>query len=77
MRIHDRILLGEIPNIFASRVNTPQSEIFRDLCIHDLEIIKTGGYPIFIGNPTLLRQTSGTVKLSREIELPFLQVGEV
>ena len=77
MGIYDRVLLSKIPDILASRVNTPQTEIFRNLRIHDLEIIKTGGYPIFIGNPTLLRQTSGTVKLGREIELPFLQVGEV
>ena len=77
MGIYDRVLLSEIPDILTSSVNTPQTEIFRDLCVHDLEIIKTGSYPILIGNPSLFRQTSGTVELGREIELPFFQVGKV
>ena len=77
MGIYDRVLLSKIPDILASRINTPQTEIFRNLRIHDLEIIKTGGDPIFIGNPTLLRQTSGTVELGCEIELPFLQIREI
>ena len=69
--IDDRMRLFIVEKVFRSDINRPTAEIFRDLGIHDRIGLKIG-FPQGIYG-IRCRHSSTSVKLSGEVELPFLQ----